>query len=351
MLLLFYSLALILSLYFLAVICDRYFVDSLDKISQNLKMNSDMAGATLMAIGSSAPELFVALMALFKSGHESIGAGTIVGSALFNVLVIIGASAMVRKTKIFWQPVIRDVIFYSLSIIWLLISFGDGLISSFEALVFVVFYGIYIVAVLNWKKWLPYKDEQKIVSSVGENKKIKRDGSIFRLKKSINKGLDWVFPSAEKYWLSFFVSIVVIAGLAYVLVESAVAIATTLNIPAVIIGLTVLAIGTSVPDLMSSLIVARQGRGSMAISNAVGSNIFDILIGLGLPWLIVSVFSKKEILVATENLYSSVFLLFATVIAIMFLLILRRFKLNRLSGFFLVFLYILYLVWAIIQAV
>lgn len=75
---------LLISFYLLAVVCDRYFVDSLDRIAKQLKMNSDMAGATFMAIGSSAPELFVSLIALFKPGNEALGAGTIVGSALFN---------------------------------------------------------------------------------------------------------------------------------------------------------------------------------------------------------------------------------------------------------------------------
>lgn len=104
-------IVLLLSFYLLAVVCDRYFINSLDAISEKLKINSDVAGATLMAIGTSAPELCVSFIALFKPENESLGAGTIVGSALFNILVIIGASAMVKKAFIAWQPVIRDVIF------------------------------------------------------------------------------------------------------------------------------------------------------------------------------------------------------------------------------------------------
>jgi len=161
MTLILYSLALLISFYLLAVICDRYFVDSLDKIANKLKMNSDMAGATFMAVGSSAPELFVAIIALFKPGNEAIGAGTIVGSALFNILVIIGAAAMVKKAVISWQPVIRDVIFYSASIVWLLISFSDGSVSLGESIIFVSLYVVYIFAVLYWRKILPYVDNEK----------------------------------------------------------------------------------------------------------------------------------------------------------------------------------------------
>lgn len=146
-------------------------------------------------------------------------------------------------------------------------------------------------------------------------------------------------------------SIIIIIGLSWVLVESAVVLAVALNVPAVIIGLTVLAAGTSVPDLISSIIVARQGRGGMAISNAIGSNIFDILIGLGLPWLLVLTFSGGAISVASENLNSSIILLFATVVSILFLLIVRKWKIGRYSGFILIALYIAYVLWAIFQVI
>ena len=81
-------LSMLLAFYLLAEVCDKYFVESLEKISQRLHLSPEAAGATFMAIGSSAPELFVSLMALFKPGEEAMGAGTIVGSAIFNVLVI-----------------------------------------------------------------------------------------------------------------------------------------------------------------------------------------------------------------------------------------------------------------------
>ena len=102
---------MLLSFYLLAEVCEKYFVESLEKISIQLNLSRDAAGATLMAVGSSAPELFVSLMALFKPGEEAMGAGTIVGSAIFNILVIIGASVAVRKATVLWQPVIRDMLF------------------------------------------------------------------------------------------------------------------------------------------------------------------------------------------------------------------------------------------------
>lgn len=345
---------IVASFYFLAIICERYFVNSLDIIAHKLKMNSDMAGATLMAVGSSAPELFISLIALFKPGNESIGAGTIVGSAIFNILVIIGASAMVRKTVIAWQPVIRDMIFYSLSIILLFISFRDGSISLQEASIFIILYIIYVFAVMKWRDMLPYKEESKeIIQDLEKyvDKAEKEKTILGHFFSFIERILDKIFPALENYWGVFTMSIIIIIGLSWVLVESAVVLAVALNVPAVIIGLTVLAAGTSVPDLISSIIVARQGRGGMAISNAIGSNIFDILIGLGLPWLLVLTFSGGAISVASENLNSSIILLFATVVSILFLLIVRKWKIGRYSGFILIALYIAYVLWAIFQVI
>ena len=102
---------LIISFGAIHFVSERYFVESLDHLSKKLRLSSDMAGSTLMAAGSSAPELAVALFAiLMKGNHEAIGVGTIVGSALFNILVITGVVMYIRgKSKLIWQPIFRDI--------------------------------------------------------------------------------------------------------------------------------------------------------------------------------------------------------------------------------------------------
>ncbi|NXY55188.1 NCKX3 protein, partial [Callaeas wilsoni] len=92
-------------------------------------------------------------------------------------------------------------------------------------------------------------------------------------------------PHLEKWFMVTFASSTLwIAAFSYMMVWMVTIIGYTLGIPDVIMGITFLAAGTSVPDCMASLIVARQGMGDMAVSNSIGSNVFDILIGLGLPW-------------------------------------------------------------------
>lgn len=338
-----YIFTLLVAFYLLAVICEDFFVSSLDIISNKLKLSSDVAGATFMAVGSSAPELFTALFAVIRPGdHADIGAGTIVGSAIFNILVIIGASAAFRKAKLTWQPVIRDMLFYIITIILLLMVFWDGQIVLSEALIFLGVYGLYIFAVTQWKKILPYSDVDPIDLI---EKEVKRN----KLAVVSKQLLSFIIPDPIKkpklYLVTFFVSILGLAGLSFLLVEAAVGIGDILQINPTLIALTVLAAGTSIPDLLSSIIVAKQGRGDMAVSNAVGSNIFDILFGLGLPWLIVLVMSGGVIKVGTDNLLSSVFLLFATVVAILFILIVRKWTIGRYAGIFLIGLYILYIIY------
>jgi len=349
MILLLYIIVLLTSFYLLAKIVDEYFIDSLDRISHKLRLSSDAAGATLMAAGSSSAELFVAIIALIKPGnHAAIGMGTIVGSAIFNVLVIIGAAAIVRKAVLSWQPVVRDIAFYLISIIILLIVFRDGKIILEEAAILTCLYIIYVAAVVKWKDILPHKSAD-IMHVVEEEFQESKKSKWRKLTIPFDYIIDKIFPPLKHCYIVFALSIIIIAALSWGLVESAIQVSHILNIPEAIIALTVLAIGTSIPDTMSSVIVAKQGRGDMAISNAIGSNIFDILFGLGVPWLIALSFTGGTIPVSTENLMSSVILLFATVLVIFFLLLIRKWKIGNKAGYILIALYLGYLTWAIIK--
>ena len=348
----FQILLLIFCFYLLAHLTEQYFVPSLEILSQKLNLSSDVAGASLMAVGSSAPELFISLAALARGlEHADLGSGTIVGSALFNILVIVGLSAMVKSATLTWQPVIRDLLFYLCSIGLLLAAFNDGHITLIEAMLFVIFYLIYLSSLFWWRWLFPYKDGSAILSTTEAIKTLETKPAITRRLNNpfffIDRGLSLVVPHVTRrprlYWLTFILSIIIIAATSYVLIESAVFIAHYLGISEVIIGLTILAAGTSIADLFSSLAVAKKGKGDMAVANAVGSNVFDIQIGLGLPWLIAVVYTGRSIGVASENLISSALLLFATVISLLVILIARRWRLGRYAGAFLVVLYLAYI--------
>lgn len=335
---------LLVSFYLLNEVTDRFFVPSLDKIAHKWKMSDDAAGATLMAAGSSAPELFIAIIALMMGGDNfEIGVGTIVGSALFNLLVIIGAVGLVKTSKIAWQPMFRDIVFYILSIVLLYWAYSSGHISMLHVGIFVVVYVVYVIAVIYWRRILPHTEDVVIEEEEEEEPSWK---NYF---KPLDYILDRVFAKDKYFGINFFISVILIALLSWVLVESAVIISEYFGVPKYIVALTVLAFGTSVPDMMSSIIVARQGRGGMAISNALGSNIFDILIGLGLPWFVLIFIRDVGIEVNTENIAHHILVLLGSVIGMLCLLLINRWKINRFIGFLMIAGYITYLGYVIMS--
>lgn len=134
----------------LAIVCDEFFVPSLDVIIEKLGITDDVAGATFMAAGGSAPELFTSVIGVFVS-FDDVGIGTIVGSAVFNILFVIGMCALFSKTilELTWWPLFRDCTFYSVSLLTLIYFFRDNSIWWWEAL---ILFGIYITYAI-FMKW------------------------------------------------------------------------------------------------------------------------------------------------------------------------------------------------------
>ena len=130
----------------LAIVCDEFFVPSLEVITEKLSISQDVAGATFMAAGGSAPELFTSIIGVFVS-RSDVGIGTIVGSAVFNILFVIGMCAMFSTGMLLltWWPLFRDVSFYSTSLLLLITFFRDQTITWWEALILFLWYIAYVV--------------------------------------------------------------------------------------------------------------------------------------------------------------------------------------------------------------
>ncbi|MCW5211868.1 calcium/sodium antiporter [Desulfobulbus sp. TB] len=354
-------LIMLIAIYILAIMTDEYFVPSLDHISHLLNLPHNVAGASLMAVGSSAPELAIALTALFHGNgeHSDVGIGTIVGSAVFNILVITGASALARPAKITLSVVIRDCLVYVLSIGLLLATFFDGKIYPLEASSFLLVYVGYLIILYKWNTWFPEEseetgeadtEEQSSPSLNANSAEDKQRSVLATLNHWTAQILGFFAGKVEQAYLRvFLVSIAVIVGLSWILVKSVIVFGDATNIPPVIVALTLLAAGTSAPDMISSVVVARQGRGDMAVANAVGSNIFDILIGLGLPWLLamgIGMMNGGSVFVAvgTADLLNSTLVLLGTVF-ILFIFLYTERTLSRIEGGILIALYMIYVLW------
>ncbi|XP_074055618.1 sodium/potassium/calcium exchanger 2 isoform X2 [Macrotis lagotis] len=479
----------------LAIVCDEFFVPSLTVITEKLAISDDVAGATFMAAGGSAPELFTSLIGVFIA-HSNVGIGTIVGSAVFNILFVIGMCALFSREilNLTWWPLFRDVSFYIIDLVMLIIFFLDNLITWWESLLLLTAYIFYVtfmkfnVKVEAWVKQMLNRNKvvkvtaatSTTAAAAAENEaktkpRLQRGGSSaslhnslmrnsifqlmihtldplaegrFREKASIlhkiakkkcqvddnerhngtanhmekielpnstsvevevtppsegsgpvqngnlSHGIEsaevqasdtgededdqplslswptnthkqitflivlpivlplWITlpdvrkPASRKFFpLTFFGAITWIAIFSYLMVWWAHQVGETIGISEEIMGLTILAAGTSIPDLITSVIVARKGLGDMAVSSSVGSNIFDITVGLPLPWLLYTTIHKfKPVTVSSNGLFCAIVLLFIMLLFVIISIALCKWRMNKILGFTMFGLYFGFLV-------
>lgn len=371
---------ILLAFYVMTEIVDRHFIKSLDNIAEWMKLPPSVAGATLLALGTSAPEISTALFALFLEGaNPATGVGTIVGSAIFQILVVIGFAAVVKTSYLNWRPVMRDSIFYAFSVGLLILFVADNKFTLIEGIAFVGSYFFYLFVLFLWTKYVNeeapvprngfdipagsartefegaahHLDTPRPIEAIEKDMEDETRRNPFKiLQKTLGYPVEFIMdlipdPEEKPRWTIpvFLLSLIIIAGASYFLVIAAEALAKEMDIPPAIIALTILAGGSSIPEMISSAIVAKQGRGDMAIANAIGSNIFDILMSLGLPVLIFILIKGQPLTdLGGANITSSIILLFTTLIVVVLLLFVQRFKASRPFGFFLIFLYVIYVV-------
>lgn len=338
----------------LKVMSDVYFVPSTIALSKRLGIPADVAGATLLAFGSSAPEFCTNLVASLFIVNEC-GVGDIVGSAIHNILLIIGVSGLFagRVLSLWWYPLSRDCFFYCVSVIELAVFLWDEHLQIWEATIMVCTYFAYCV----WMVWnLPIYNNlcaiMKLPADVpdeGDDEDDDADGILY-------------YDPAEALWrhtmpppgkssLSCFLQALChISWLSYIMVDAATRFGNVVGIPSLFMGLVFLAAGTSIPDAFASMAAARKGEGDMAVSNALGSNIFDILLGLGLPWLISLMLGRPVVFLGVNRLLYWVAVLVGTLAAFMVVVVGSGFKLGYKMGLILVSTYGLYVVWALLKS-
>lgn len=151
-------------------------------------------------------------------------------------------------------------------------------------------------------------------------------------------------------YFAFFISIGWIGAFAYFMVLWAEIIGNTIGIPSVIMGLTVLAAGTSVPDMLSSVIVARRGSGDMAVSSSIGSNIFDILVGLPVPWIMYTAWpdTPSTVFIGSDNIWWYIIMLILMLVFVITSVHFQGWKLTKKLGAMMIFFYFVFLVIAIV---
>ncbi len=230
-----------------------YFVRGLGVLSKRFKIPGSIVGASIAAMGSSAPEFGTSVFSVAFEA-PTIGLGTIIGSAIFNITLLVAISVWIRGCSVSRDVLHRDGLFYLLAVLITIICMWDGKISRYEAISWACLYAVYLA-------WLIWDAKRKKEEFLG----------------------DMEIPSNKKgavYLVGGLLFIILAAGL---LVRSTITITEIMGIPESLFSLVIIAIGTSISDLFISIHAARNGMGSLAISNAIGSNTFDILACLGIP--------------------------------------------------------------------
>lgn len=285
-----------------------FFVDGSSSVAKLLKVPSVVIGLTIVAMGTSAPEAAVSITAGIAGSNE-IAISNVVGSNIFNMLVVVGVCAAMKPFVLDKTILKRDFpVNIGANVILLGMMLVGSVLSRFNGVVMIILMALYIT-------WL-------VVSAIKN-----REESAEEIKT-----------------LSPILSIVyIIGGLAAVVfggdlvVDNATVIAQAMGWSETFIGLTIIAIGTSLPELVTSIVASKKGENGLALGNVVGSNIFNLMFILGLSS------SISPIAVDSRAITNTIFLLVMTVL--MYILCVSRKKLGRVEGFVMVSLYVAYTVY------
>lgn len=209
-------------------------------------------GLTIVACGTSAPELFVSLMSALN-GTPDMAVGNVVGSNIMNAMLIVGCAAMVAPMTISHSTVKKDIPFSVVASLLLILLTIDSALGRIDGTVLIVGFAVFMAYTLWQAKG--------------------------------NKAEQPVESKPQNPWLSILYIVLGLAGLVFgsdFFVDSASNVAAQLGVSESVIGLTIVAGGTSLPELATSVVAARKGQSAIAIGNVIGSNVFNILLILGL---------------------------------------------------------------------
>jgi len=148
----------------------------------------------------------------------------------------------------------------------------------------------------------------------------------------------------NNYIATFIGAIIYIGIYSYIMLYLAIIIGNHFKIPDAVMGITILAAGTSTPDLITSVLVARQGQGDMAVSSSIGSNIFDILVGLPLPWLIFAFYRGEAIQVTASSLTVSILLLVLMLLLVLCTIVYNGWVMTKSLGYWMFFFYFVFVI-------
>lgn len=312
---------LIIGFFFLIKGADL-FVDGAASIARKLNIPSMIIGLTIVAMGTSAPEAAVSITSSL-SGQNDMSVANVVGSNFFNILVVLGVSSLISKLPVQKNTIKKDTPFL-LIVSGLLLVFGiNKYISRIEGLILLIVFVYFLYSTVKMAKSATNLDS----SSDNEIALAESDTTTQT-------------PILKTVILSVIGILGIVIG-GDMVVDSATSIATLFGMSANLVGLTIVAIGTSLPEFVTSIVAIKKGETEIAIGNVIGSNIFNILLVLGLATFI------SPITISTLALIDIIFMLCITILLYLFMK--KDYSLLKKHGIILVGIYIVYMSYTIIR--
>ena len=292
-------------------------VDGSVNLAKFLKIPTLVIGLTIVAIATGVPEIAISISSSLK-GSNGLLLGNLLGSNIFNILFILGLIAIIKPLYIKKEIILKNYAFALLSCLVLFIIsydiyFGDSLVNVItrtEGILLLCFAGIFLYSTV-------------LEATLDKNIKVEKGKFSF------------------KDILYIVVGIVLIGLSAEVIVNSAVNISKWLGIGEDLIGLTIIAIGTNLPELVTSIVAVRKGEVDIAIGNLVGTNIYNIFLILGLAATINPI-------TISSNAFIDIIVLAITSF-IVYIFIQHKKDINRKEGIIMILLYIIYIVYVVIR--
>lgn len=297
-----------------------FFVDGASKIATSLRVSPLLIGLTIVAFGTSAPEATVSIVAALE-GSAGVTIGNIVGSNIFNITLVVGIGALILPLKVESETIRKEIPFTLLAGVAMLILLSDitlqgsasNVITRSDGIILLLFFAIFLYY-------------------------------IFEVARNSRNQLETVPQDKSSWGKNIFYTIVGLAAIVFggeLVVSNASKIAISFGMSETLVGLTIVAVGTSLPELITSITAAIKKETDIALGNIVGSNIFNLFFVLGLTSVIspLAVENKIFVDVIVMNILTIILLVFSR----------TNFKIGRLEGTLLTVSYIFYMVFIILR--
>lgn len=298
----------------LIIISSEILIQKSVKLALNFNVSSFIIGITIVAVGTSTPELIVGIISAI-SKENGLAFGAVVGSGITNICLTLGLCAIIMVLPIKRQFYFFEIpIMIATALLMALLAFNDHVLSRIDGIILILGYAIFIIYVFKSSKNMNIPHDEEMLEEIAEEQHNKPHEK---------------FKTTDTLLLLLSIIILIVAG--RLIVWGGTGVAESFHFSKEAIGASVVALGTCMPELVASLLALRRKETDIALGNCIGSNIFNILIVLGVSTLINPIVINTNIIIQVS--------VFIAVSILLLCISIARKKIGRVTGIFFVIIY------------